>query len=72
MGLEAVTVSSSHDVDDSPRTGGVDSGTVASVSAGMDAVDRISPVSGFALGVTTSWNIVPSGGQDNVAARGVS
>ena len=42
MGLEAVAVSASQDVDDLPRTVGVYSATGASVGAGMDAVDRIS------------------------------
>ena len=51
--LEAEAVSVSHDIDDSFRTGGVDSGADASVCAGVDAVDRISELSGSAHGVTT-------------------
>ena len=38
----------------------------------MDAVDRISLASGSAHGVTTSLSAVPSSGQDNVAAGGMS
>jgi hypothetical protein len=56
-GLEAAESAASQDADDLLRTGGVDSGTGASVGGSMDAVDRIS---------------VPSGGRDNVAAGGMS
>jgi hypothetical protein len=51
--VEVEAVSVSHDTDDPFRTGGVDSGADTSVCAGVDAVDRISVLSGSAHGVTT-------------------
>jgi hypothetical protein len=59
MGVE--TVSASQDTNNLFRTGGVDASTGArvSVGAGMDARDKISPVSGPAHGATIS--IAPGG-----------
>ena len=73
-GLEAEAASASQEIDDSFGTRRVDSGTGSGVSvgAGVDAVYRISVVSGSVHGVSTSSSVVPSSGQDNVAVGGMS
>ena len=73
-GLESEAASASQEIDVSFGTRSVDSGTGpgVSVGAGVDAVDRISLVSGSAHGITTSLSVVSSSGQDNVVAGGMS
>ena len=63
-GLGAEAVLSSQDANDLFRTGGANTGVGASVvvDTGMDKVDKISLMSGFAHGSTISSRVVPSGG----------
>ena len=73
--LESDAASASQEIDVLSGTRGVDSGTGPSVGvgAGVDAVHRISLVSGSAHGmISTSLSVVPSSEQDNVAAGGMS
>jgi hypothetical protein len=62
--LVVETAPALQDVDDLFRTGGVDGGTGASVgvSVGVDAVNKVFLMSGFANGVAKSRCVVPSGG----------
>ena len=62
--LESDAASASQEIDVSFGTHGVDSGTGPGVSVGVGM--------GSAHGVTTSLSVVPSSGQDNVAAGGMS